>query len=1301
MFTSTAQTLGLLQLSSETNLLNTYDKEIQSGIVSLICKQFFSMETDIKQHCTSVNHISFVLEVIAAGFKMDLNFSDLIEQCIDLYEMWFVQRQHLPEIIENNFSEYLETILLHLTLVFNHAPSTPQQKAYETLCKRVIGIFQALYPTIRGTKTEGVFVRASVAVMEDAYNAQNYIVISETVRFFHVIWVAFQTSDTLLWYVLHSRYTKWIIHQSVATSWKETLLTVERGLISLLEGQDSCILTAATSNFEVSSTYQSTYLLWFFLKFLHLGGNLCDVEKADVHSSLLQAVGSFVDLLLPTTLNGNDILRFFCDVLYQTVIYKDHRIFYKSINTALVIFTKILITKYPVTTLSNEYMVKVERVLSKSLSSINIQIIYCVLECCNKLIKTLPTICTYLYSEILSAMNRITIEPKGTTSEIRPIAIELLTEIQFEMTSQRNGLNDGNSNTSLMSDLMDISFNLLTLDPENADGVFLVLSRLIVSMCVLNDGFVLVNKLLDHFLSLLSANYTDWFSKTKDPENTLLDFFEEVARHAKQFELKTVKAIFGLIQQFITYRMDSLDMLDPILTVFMSFFGVCYLSLSKQELLFVRDLMDKVANAVGGDVSRLSGFTFDIKLMNVLAQTYFSRNLLNTTIDEKIVMCELQKRNIVFKDQIRVFYVFENAIISLIQVPWVENTVTCIVRNRYGKNVYCFEYNDENHNWVMRDLVEQKVEYTERPKRKFNPTWATDVQFLNVFEIDKNATECFKEKYKQMGSGVLDLPTVITEKRWEEQDCNVLNTCFLQRMLSTVMNFNNLTQPPVEVLLPGEELFDKLRGLDHVSCIPNLDVSVQAQKVTQEYLEFVNRLGTIERVDDGEHTFNEQHYLNGGCQLTYHVDVLNNEDTKTQSALELSSSPKLNDKSELKKVTIVWGGSEDIVMENTPNFVIQIIPTTSELFLIRSSRKVGILIENQLCPFELLQNLIQSSLLSYTWKCETPRKLFEKRTRRLLEVASYLDTVYTSVTTHSLFSAEFIVKTIPVDFRNTSVIEVQRPKPQGLSNSASQKMFNGNSPLAPKDLSSKSPSSKSPYNHMRRNVEANARPNTLASPMERKFTTSPQKLVEELVLTPSSPVTTFTSGSINTGSTSPQNVNTNTRGAWGQVTSDGKKTQTRTPTSRKTFIDGSKRRSLIPRNIATLQNEVKKDDAKVEGEKTSTESKEEVTHVKKDPLQKRTLVQTQSQSTLHTSPPAAVQQMEVKAQDDQSKVALFKSPTHLQPPTSKLSLPTTGPNQIAPLPPTPQTQQQTQQPSLQRRAFFNKRATQHQSIDGK
>lgn len=85
MFTKTAEILGLISLAPDSDILAPFDKDVQTGMVRLLCKQF-SSSNDLSTYMKSDAHCQWIMEVIGAGFKLDLEEGALISQCIDIYE---------------------------------------------------------------------------------------------------------------------------------------------------------------------------------------------------------------------------------------------------------------------------------------------------------------------------------------------------------------------------------------------------------------------------------------------------------------------------------------------------------------------------------------------------------------------------------------------------------------------------------------------------------------------------------------------------------------------------------------------------------------------------------------------------------------------------------------------------------------------------------------------------------------------------------------------------------------------------------------------------------------------------------------------------------------------------------------------------------------------------------------------------------------------------------------------------------------------------------------------------------------
>ena len=168
MFTPTAEQYNLLTLSKTTDVMSTYEPEIQSGIVSLLCRQFGNIHIPIETHITSAEHFHFVMEIFGAGLKLKLNHTNLVHLCIDIYTKMFVEKTHLPQVITDNYDYYLERVCYQMSNVFHHVPATQEQKIYEVQCLKVIQFYQKIYINdIRHKKNEDNFVRLLLMIFCD------------------------------------------------------------------------------------------------------------------------------------------------------------------------------------------------------------------------------------------------------------------------------------------------------------------------------------------------------------------------------------------------------------------------------------------------------------------------------------------------------------------------------------------------------------------------------------------------------------------------------------------------------------------------------------------------------------------------------------------------------------------------------------------------------------------------------------------------------------------------------------------------------------------------------------------------------------------------------------------------------------------------------------------------------------------------------------------------------------------------------------------------------------------------------
>ncbi|BFU20933.1 hypothetical protein EHI8A_078620 [Entamoeba histolytica HM-1:IMSS-B] len=1013
MFTKTATSLNLLHPENDTDVLNTFDKTIQSGFVSLLCKQLFESNLEIKTHCQSPCHCSWIMEVIGAGFKMDLTNHNLMNQCIDLYELWFIKNEQVPQAILDNYNFYIEKIILQLTFVFAHNPSSQEQKSYEVLCKRVISIYQNLYKLIRSSPIENTFVRMMVAVMDDVFNSQNYTVITELIRFFNQIWICYQPTEIELWKVLTNCYGKWIINQSVVSSWKDVMVTLENHLIKILtkENNESFDITLTYSSFGIKCSMTPKYLLLFYMKFMHLIGNICNIQKTDVHYNLIQAIGNLIDILIGTSLTGNDIYRIFSDILYQTIIYKDHRLFSKSINLALMLLVKIYISKYSITQFDKMFYYKLYCSLSKCLTSSNIIVITNAVSETYKIVESIPSTSSIIFNDIIYAITKISKEPKGTTEEIRPISIKLLQKIQLMFTEQRDqmisSLSKISSEQPFITSVLNICFEFLKIDPIKTKEVFIIIGRVIISLInnKRNKG-INTDIILSNFIPLLSSNYHEWFSSISSGNlDSLLELFRIILMYRYSFYKESVKDIFLLIQQYISYKIDNLQSVYPLLNIYSCYFTYCYSIMKPAELLFTINLIDKMNKIIEND-NVLSSLRYDIQLYNSLINTYLPSTENNQDVNELILKKELINKSFDWENSIHCYYVFEQAIFSLIELPWIENTLLCIIRTRYGKQIFTMKMHDEEIQWTRIDYSCPSIEGSYKEIEVTKSSWTEKTDFININELMNIVKKQEETNSKTMKNSILHDPIIISKKNWKSYKCTVFNEFFLQRLLSTLLNFNHLTNSPVEELVVSDDLFNELKQLDEISPISQYEVLIKSDHITDQYISFIDNLGELQLIQNEKEKKNLLIKEDNGFKVNYQVDLLNNIIPNTNY-----------------KAIIIWGLPDKLSHYDAElQFIIS--PTTSELFNVQLNQKTGIALESQLIPFETLPSFISSVLLSHSSNSEIPKTIFEERKNILLSIAAFLDTKYTCVATHSLFSKSYLQSTNPVDFKNNGVFEV-------------------------------------------------------------------------------------------------------------------------------------------------------------------------------------------------------------------------------------------------------------------------------------
>lgn len=223
--------------------------------------------------------------------------------------------------------------------------------------------------TIRGTSLEEYFIRIMVGVIDDVVNARNHSIIAEAINFFNEIWILFNSDSTELWGVLSKRYPQWISNSSVSSVWTESTKMLQSHVLNDLDSTCVNAITLKLGESEMTVNFSSLSLFIFFMRFLHLIGNPSNIQNTDIHSSALAGISDLVSQMLRTKLNGNDVLRIYGDILYQTVIFQNHMLYSTSVTIALYTFTSIIISKCQSTTFSKRAIAQLYSILSCSLTS--------------------------------------------------------------------------------------------------------------------------------------------------------------------------------------------------------------------------------------------------------------------------------------------------------------------------------------------------------------------------------------------------------------------------------------------------------------------------------------------------------------------------------------------------------------------------------------------------------------------------------------------------------------------------------------------------------------------------------------------------------------------------------------------------------------------------------------------------------------------------------------------------------------------------------------------------------------------
>ncbi|KAL7717972.1 Ral GTPase-activating protein subunit alpha/beta N-terminal domain-containing protein [Entamoeba marina] len=1003
MFSLTATHLGLLKQSPSSGVLLPFDSKIQCGLVDLLCKQLFTYTTNIAEICTSDVHCIWVMEVVGAGLGLEIEQQPLISQCIDLYEMWFIRKENVPSPIEDNYLNYLESAVFQLTLVFKHTPSPHQHKIYEMLCKRVILMFQRLYQVFRSTSIEEKFCKILIGVVEDVVQSQNMIVMNNIIRLFYQVWTALNLVDNTVWKTLSKCHYSWVEQLPIASAWKETMIVIQNTVIQLLKKKsDECSFHLLNNNVSVTSTFKPQDLLKFWLKFMHLCGNICNIQSSEVHLGLVQGIRELVDSLIQTEMNGNDIMNLYGDILYQIIKYNNHITYCDSVCQSLLSLIHIFMKKYNSTQFMNIYTCQLYRSLSLCLTSESFDVcIFAIEQYCN-IIDTIPPTNTILIADVISAIDKVVKKPAEVTVNIRSISLQLLHKIEFVVTQQRQRiqttLNKFSIAQPMICSIFNICFDMLKVDPVNIDDVFIALSRFIIASFYKEAiNFIEPNVIINKFITSLSKHCNSWLAAASNgnQNKSLLDFMLLLLQYPKYFSPSVLKDVLLLIESYLEFINEIRPSTNSVLQVYSSYFTYCYFELNEKELFNSSLIIDKLMKIQScGNVSE--SFGLDIEMISLMDRLYFAKTLHNNdSLNEENLKKEFTKHDCVFEDYIHVLYLFQKVVISFIELPWKSDKVIVIIRTRYGKNVFGISYQTYETNWTLlsqKEVVED-ISCGELPITNCN--WITNSCF-NINKTIPNQQNHLIDLAKDMNNGSLQPPISVDRINPSSLCFDSFNHCFITRMLCTVLGYSHPLKSEMEqfwIVYP------------HAL---NLMLKLNQVKQQKEYVQFLHSLGEIETIETiGKSSINQMHFESQGNIINYHVDILNDTSDTIPRAL------------------INWGTTTDAStkVNETCELVINIIPTHTELYLIQSNQDEGLLLPQQLCSYDMLPDYINSSLLLYSRLSLAPRYTFETRSELLLTIGSFIESEYTSVAVNTLFNKKLIRKTEPFDFKTKSVFD--------------------------------------------------------------------------------------------------------------------------------------------------------------------------------------------------------------------------------------------------------------------------------------
>ncbi|ELP89157.1 hypothetical protein EIN_485490 [Entamoeba invadens IP1] len=1032
MLSPTVKTTELLTQPANTNVTAFLQSTVEYDVVRLVVNNISTRIVEASAQLPTDDHCKWVMEVIGKGLSFPYSEIETISTCLGIYENWFSEEMDTPQPIKANTKHYTEIFLGQMSMLYTRRvdPCSPQTLIkYAELCLRGLVALRKVSERVSDPETLRRLVVVLMGSIDDVCGPDDNLctqlpmskVVDVGIVILYQQFTRLGTTEANIWNFFMRRHSIWVRINEVATNWARYVMLIQTALFKWLYsevGGDTVEVFVTFNKTTVQTTFKKTYAFRFWLRVLHLVGNLTLIQDNKVFCVVQQGINELIlDIInfqskqpLP---NGNDILNIFIDALYQPIHFLDHNKYSEGIIVIVKSTTQIVRKLLETTIFETKHNVKLLKIFQCALLSANMNVVEAAVQLTAGFFNEKTPTFALLYPALNVAINQCVSKSQPNFKEC---AIKLIEEVQLSIGRERlkyeiphlGGNNDVITFADVKQKLVDDA--LQAFENESKSDILKLLigvfSRFVMDAVETGNVTEMIAKVIKCFTQTNSQLTLLLTTECND----LINFLETLIEYSSFCENppNALYPLFNFLLTFIDNKKQDAPCYNygALVNTFVKIYTCCFEIIEPTVFTKCNQTLAVLARNITLErLPQIETF-FDARLANCFDDYVLPIMTLQTAIDEvQIRKSFVLNGNDSFEDYIHI-YSQNCQILTFIEIPWANNKhtngVICISRTQYGKKCFFFRYvpDADNEDWGLFLSETAPVLSEQTPLAITETDWKLETP-VNVADLVTSAEEDVKTI--ENSDARLKAPLVITQEFLRKN--RTLSKSGMTRLLLRMLDITHITNP-FKTTQPTNAIYSVLHELDNMSTKNKVLVDITCETgATKEFVSFVNRLGDVIITDVSK----IMKYEDDTVEMVFSTPLI----TKPREAL-------------VPLVHVVWNGTEKPNDETT----ISILPTTSDLYVLDSittdvpSQKLVHLSVLPLVIHAMIMRLVRKTILPLNPIIARKDKIvaFHEKT---CDVQAFVDVLFTRSWMNKMQNQNFEPKTL----FNVSVPEIDLPDP--------------------------------------------------------------------------------------------------------------------------------------------------------------------------------------------------------------------------------------------------------------------------------